>query len=195
MRRAAARDVQYPDVAARDQVWVALLRGINLGRNKRIAMADLRAAYEAAGCGEVRTYIVSGNVVFTSDTGVRRRAVLAKRLEAAVEDTCGVAAWVALRTAAEIAAVVDADPFGGDTSSTYVTFLQAKPSAAAVRRLEALDVEPDLVAVVGTEVYVRYPNGLANGRLTGALLDKTLGMQGTNRNWRTVTRLAEMARA
>jgi uncharacterized protein (DUF1697 family) len=195
MRRAAARDVQYPDVAARDQVWVALLRGINLGRNKRIAMADLRAAYEAAGCGEVRTYIVSGNVVFTSDTGVRRRAVLAKRLEAAVEDTCGVAAWVALRTAAEIAAVVDAHPFGGDTSSTYVTFLQAKPSAAAVRRLEALDVEPDLVAVVGTEVYVRYPNGLANGRLTGALLDKTLGMQGTNRNWRTVTRLAEMARA
>ena len=194
MRRPDACGVQYPGVAARDQVWVALLRGINLGRNRRIAMADLRAAYEGAGCGDVRTYIASGNVVFTCETGVRGRGELAKRLEAAVEEACGVAAWVALRTAAEIAAVVDAHPFD-DASSTYVTFLQAKPPAAAVKRLEALDVEPDLVAVKGAEVYVRYANGLANGRLTGALLDKTLGVQGTNRNWRTVTRLAEMARA
>jgi len=181
-------------VAKRDHVWVALLRGINLGRNKRIAMADLRAAYEAAGCGDVRTYIASGNVVFTSSTGVRGRKALAKRLETAVEEATGVSSRVALRTDAELAAVVEAHPFGDDTSSTYVTFLLDRPTAAAVRRLEALDVEPDLVAVEGTEVYVRYPTGLANGRLTGALLDRTLAVQGTNRNWRTVARLAELAR-
>src|SRR4051794_37764969 len=157
-------------------------------------MADLRAAYERVGCRDVRTYIASGNVVFTSDTGVRGRSALAKKLEAAVEEACGVTAWVALRTAAELAAAVDAHPFGDDTSVTYVTFLRERPDAAALRRLAALDREPDLVAVADSEVYVRYPNGVANGRLTGALLDKTLQVPGTNRNWRTVTRLVEMTR-
>ena len=195
MRRSEACCGQYPGVPKRDQDWVALLRGINLARNKRIAMADLRAAYEAAGCGDVRTYIASGNVVFTSETGARGRAALAQKLEEAVEEACGVSAWVALRTAAELAAVVGRHPFGDDTSSTYVTFLREKPSDAGVRLLESLDVEPDLVAVDGTEVYVRYPNGLANARIGGALLDRTLGVQGTNRNWRTVARLAEMARS
>jgi uncharacterized protein (DUF1697 family) len=73
-----------------------------------------------------------------------------------------------------------------------VTFLAAKPTAAAVRRLRALDIAPDEVKVVGRDVYLRYPDGLQGSRLTGALLERELGVAGTNRNWRTVARLVEM---
>jgi uncharacterized protein (DUF1697 family) len=173
--------------------WVALLRGINLGAHKRVAMADLRHVYEESGCVAVRTVIASGNVVFEHESADRKR--LAAQLEQAVADELGVSSMVVLRSFGEIRKVVQSHPFGDDTSQTYVTFLPEKPSAGAVRRLRALDVEPDELQVAGREVFIRYPNGLANARISGSLLDKTLGVPGTNRNWRTVTKLADLTQS
>jgi uncharacterized protein (DUF1697 family) len=172
---------------------VALLRGINLGPHKRIAMADLRRVYADAGCDSVRTVIASGNVLFEHASGDRRQ--LAALLERAVESELGVSAPVVLRSFAELGKLVQAHPFGDDTSQTYVTFLPKKPAAAAVRALRELDVAPEEVAVVGSDVFVRYPNGVRNARVSVTLLDRTLGIRGTNRNWRTVTKLAELATA
>jgi uncharacterized protein (DUF1697 family) len=171
--------------------WVALLRGINVGGNNPVPMAELRARCESLDLTEVRSYIASGNVLFLSDE--KDRTALSKRLEQAIDETFGVPATVVLRTFAEIAKVAAARPFGDDTSQAYVAFLAAEPSKKAIEELRSLDVEPDRFEVGDTEIFLHYPNGVQGSRLTGALLERRLGIAATARNWRTVTRLAELA--
>src|SRR5687767_13494613 len=96
-------------------------------------MAVLRTAFEAAGCTDVQTYIQSGNVLFR--TGRTDAARLRRRLERTVEQQCGVQSTVVLRTWNELRKITGGHPFGSDTSKSAVTFLVARPSAAAVRRL------------------------------------------------------------
>jgi uncharacterized protein (DUF1697 family) len=169
--------------------WVALLRGINLGPRNKVPMAELRRVFEEAGCEGVQTYIQSGNVVFTKSAPDRAE------LERAVADAFGVSSAIVLRTADQLAKVTASHPFGRDTSKSSVTFLAEKPKAAAVRRLQELDIGTDRVEVIGSDVFLHYPNGVQGARLTGALLEKTIGVAGTNRNWRTVAKLAELAQA
>jgi uncharacterized protein (DUF1697 family) len=169
--------------------WVALLRGINLGSRNKVPMAELRRVFEEAGCEGVQTYIQSGNVVFTKSAPDRAE------LERAVADAFGVASAIVLRTADQLATVTASHPFGPDTSKSSITFLAEKPRAAAVRRLQELDIGADRVEVIGSDVFLHYPNGVQGARLTGALLEKTIGVAGTNRNWRTVAKLAELAQA
>jgi len=153
-------------------------------------MAELREVLAAEGCEEVRTYIASGNAVFRSDA---KRGALAERLERAVLRTFGVDTPVMLRTPEEMAAVVERHPFGDDTSHTQVAFLAAKPSAARVRAAGALEIGSDRVTVIGAEAYWHAPGGVGRSPLTGARLERELGVPATVRNWRTVTKLAEMA--
>ncbi len=175
------------------QGWVALLRAVNLGARNKVPMARLREVLEDAGCDSVATYIQSGNVVLEYGRKSDRTA-LTKKLERAIESEFGVAAAVVLRTFAEIEKLAGSHPFGRDTSQTFVTFLAAKPATSAVRDLAKLDVAPDRFEVAGSDVFLQYPNGVQGSRLTAAWLEKTLGVPGTVRNWRTVARLAEMAK-
>ena len=174
-----------------DPGWVALLRAVNVGGRNVVPMAALRGALEEAGCSSVATYIQSGNVVFRRKG--KSRDALAEELAALVRQTFGVPAAVVLRTFAEIRKLAAAEPFGGDVEHTHVAFLAAKPERKAVAALESLDIAPEGVEVVGSDVFLHYPNGLGRAKLTGALLERRLGVPGTVRNWRTVTRLAEMA--
>ena len=173
--------------------WVALLRAINLGARNRVPMAELRAVFESEGCADVQTYVQSGNVVFRNQAS--SAAALQRRLERAVATAFDVDTTVVLRTWAELRRVAGAHPFGDDTSRSYVTFLAEKPGAAAVRRLQKLDVAPDRVKVVGRDVFVNYPRGVQGARVSNAVLERELGVAGTNRNWRTVARLAELTEA
>jgi uncharacterized protein (DUF1697 family) len=164
---------------------VALLRAVNVGGRSKVPMAELRALFEELGHTDVQTYIASGNVVFSGKPD-------AKRLEHAIADRFGVETTVILRTAKQLQAVLDAHPFGEDTSQTYVTFLAEKPSAAAAKAVHALDVTPDEARVIGKELYLRYPNGLGRSKTPGRV-DRALKIAGTNRNWRTVAKLVELA--
>ncbi len=164
--------------------WVALLRGINVGGRNIVPMAELRQLFEAAGCRDVSSYIASGNVLFTHDAPDRAA------LEAAVEQTFGVASPIVLRTDEELARIVAGHPFGADTSETHVAFLGGAPGA-----LGSVDVAPDRFEVDGNNVYLQYPNGVRGSKLTGALLERRLGVTATIRNWRTVTRLAKLAKS
>jgi len=176
-----------------EHVWVALLRAVNLGSRNRVPMAELRDVLADAGCGSVATYIQSGNAVFTSPRS--DRDALARELELAIRAAFDVETVVILRTEAELARTVRSHPFGPDTTHSHVTFLAAEPPREAVRRLEALDVAPDEVRVAGADVHLRLPGGQQGARMTPARLERELGVPGTNRNWRTVVRLAEMASA
>jgi uncharacterized protein (DUF1697 family) len=102
-----------------------------------------------------------------------------------------------VRTADALAKIVTANPFariGADARSLHVAFLKRAPSAAAIRALEARELGDDDYAVKGTEIYLRFPHGVAGSRMSTPVFEKTLGTAGTVRTWKVVTRLAELAR-
>ncbi|HZT84935.1 MAG TPA: DUF1697 domain-containing protein [Gaiellaceae bacterium] len=170
--------------------WVALLRAVNLGARNKVPMAELRKRLEAAGYDGVRTYIASGNVILD---GPSSKAALAAELERLVAEAFGVATTAILRKPRELAATLEAHPFGKDTSETYVAFLAARPAKAAVAHLEEAAGGSGRVALVGSEVYLRLPRGVHSSGLSVARVESLLRVPATLRNWRTVAALAELA--
>jgi uncharacterized protein (DUF1697 family) len=181
----------------RDGVHVALLRGINVGGNNSLPMDVLVTMFGDTGCREVQTYIQSGNVVFRASAALASRVPSA--IAKAVERRFGFRAPIVMRTAAELAAVVQGNPFvracaGVDEKALHVMFLADRPSAG---RLAALDPDRspgDAFEVHGRETYLLCPNGVARTKLTNDYFDTTLATTSTMRNWRTVLKLVEMTR-
>jgi uncharacterized protein (DUF1697 family) len=170
--------------------YVALLRGINVGRHRRIGMADLRRALEALGYEGVRTLGQSGNVVLDAPS----EAAVARD----VAKAAGMDLEVVVRTPRQLAAVVDRDPFGdvADDPRLYlVHFLSGKPSAAAVKALRDADVGEERFTAHGRELYTWHPGGQQRSPLAKLVAGADLGVTVTNRNWNTVTKLLELARA
>lgn len=172
---------------------VALLRGINVGGKNMLPMKELAAIFTKAGCRDVSTYIQSGNVVFTADAKVI--AGLAQTVAKQVEARFGLRVPVVLRTAAELEAVVRANPFlkaGSEPEMLHVSFLADLPSAPIIAGLDINRSAPDAFAVVGRQIYMLLPNGVARTKLTNAYFDSKLKTVSTMRNWRTVLKLAEL---
>ncbi len=174
--------------------YVALLRGINLGSRNKIAMPALRGVFEGLGHEDVKTYIQSGNVVFTADAKDPTR--LAAEIEERVRGDLGVTASVLLRTGDELDAVVAANPFVGrkaDASKLHVTFLTVAPAKDQVAELGRPPGEAAEMSLVGREVFLYCPEGYGCTKLNNAFIEKRLGVAATTRNWKTVTTLAAMA--
>jgi uncharacterized protein (DUF1697 family) len=172
--------------------YVVLLRAINVGKARRVAMPRLREILTDAGHGNVGTHLNSGNVLLDSPLG---EAELANDLSNAIEKEFGFAVPVVLRTGEELAAVVAHDPFGStatDPARYSVTFLPERPSADLVGALPATE-GPGEYLVDGRELYLWLPDGMANSPMALWKWDRLLGTAGTNRNWNTVRRLAELA--
>jgi uncharacterized protein (DUF1697 family) len=170
--------------------YVALLRGINVGGNRKIRMADLRDVFTEAGCGDVATYIQSGNVVFTHDASDEQQ--LARKLERQIEAATGFAVPVMLRTDRELQAVLAANPFGDlEHTKLHIVFLATKPTARDAKAFDASRFAPEDYRVVGREVFLNLPDGIGRAKLPPAL---PLIRGGTARNWRTVQTLADMTR-
>jgi uncharacterized protein (DUF1697 family) len=175
---------------------VALLRSINVGGKNKLAMDDLAALFREAGCDDVRTFIQSGNVLLRASPRVA--AGLAADATARIRGVLGFEVPVVLRTTAELAAVPSRCPFlgdGADTEQLHVMFLADRPDARAVASLDPDRSPADEAVVVDREVYLRLPNGMGRTKLTSAYFDARLGTLGTARNWRTVTKLIELATA
>lgn len=170
--------------------YVALLRSVNVAGHGTVAMADLRAAFHAAGYPDATTYIQSGNVVFT---GPARLA--AATVERAVGAALGAGVTVVLRTARQLQAVVDGNPFAGaEPARIHVAFFPRAVPAAAVRALDAARFAPEEAAFAGADCYLHLPDGMGRAKLP-AWLARRLDLPFTARNWNTVTRLAGLARA
>jgi len=173
---------------------VALLRGINVGGKNKLPMAVLASLFEKAGCTGVRTYIQSGNVVFKAAAGVERK--IAAAVSKAIQAKCGMTVPVVVRTGAQLAAAVKANPFlkkGVKVETLHVMFLADPPAAAQVAGLDSNRSPGDAFIVRGGEIYLHLPNGAARTKLTNAYFDAKLKTVSTMRNWRTVLTLAEMA--
>jgi uncharacterized protein (DUF1697 family) len=164
--------------------YVALLRGVNLGK-RQLKMDDLRRVAGDLGLEGAKTYIASGNLLFRSS---KSEAALKKLLEAAIAEHMGAEVGVMIRTASEMAAVSDANPFGDKASNfTVAFFLDEAPPKDAADAAKNLDGE--LIALGKREIYVHYPRGQGQSRL--AIL---AARDGTARNMNTVAKLAELAK-
>jgi uncharacterized protein (DUF1697 family) len=169
--------------------YIALLRGINLGGKRRVAMADLRAWLGELGYADVRTLLQSGNAVFRSG---KRAATVQRELEGKLAERAGFTVDCVVLTADELRAVVEADPLGSvaDNGSRYhVSFLRAAPPATDFAPDE---FAPELFHVGKREIYFWTPAGSINSKVLAAFPVKK-GEVATMRNWNTVTKLLAMA--
>jgi len=165
---------------------IALLRGVNVGGNKMIAMSDLRERAERLGLRDARTLLQSGNLMFRSN---KSPAQLEKLLEKELESTA-----VFVRTPEEWAAVIAANPFPKeakrDPGHLIVLFLK---EACDAKTLQPAIVGREVARGNGREIYIVYPDGQGTSKLTNAVIEKKLGTRGTARNWNTVMKLASLA--
>jgi uncharacterized protein (DUF1697 family) len=177
------------------ETWLALLRGINVGGKNKLPMKDLTAIFVAARCTEVRSYIQSGNIIFQASPAASAR--LPGVISASIASRFGYKVPVVLRTLEQIAKVLADNPFleaGAAEDELHVMFLADTP---ALERVAALDPDrspPDTFEVLGQEIYLRLPNGVADSKLTNVYFDSKLATVGTARNWRTVNKLFELMR-
>ncbi len=177
-------------------VFVALLRAVNVG-GRTLPMADLRGLCETLGFEDVRTFIQSGNVVLRSPVHDRRR--VREQIEAAIEDRFGFKSEVMIRTAEDLRRLIARNPFPdvaeAEPTRLVVAFLTAPAADDAPARLEAVYKGPERARFVGEDIYVHFPNGQGESKLTPAVLQKASGVPGTARNWNTVGMLLAMAEA
>ncbi|MGH7585515.1 MAG: DUF1697 domain-containing protein [Gemmatimonadales bacterium] len=169
--------------------WVALLRGINVGRAKRVAMADLRVVIEELGFGEVRTLLNSGNVVFTAPGSGRGNP--AARIEKAVAEKLGVSSRVTALTAEDLGTIVSENPLGGvadNPSRLMVTIAMDAADLAQLQPVVRKAWAPEVLAVGSRAAYLWVPDGIADS-LAFAAVAKILGDGATTRNWATILKL------
>ena len=177
------------------QCYVALLRGINVGRAKRVAMADLRQIVEGLGYANVRSLLNSGNVVFHADATAAAAAAAA--IEEALVLKLGVASRVIVLDSDELAAIVAANPLldVADNHSRLMVFVLGDPAQRA--RLEALaeqDWGCEQLALGERAAYIWCPEGVLDSAPALAL-GKQLGDGTTSRNWNTLMKLHAMCSA
>jgi uncharacterized protein (DUF1697 family) len=174
---------------------VALLRGVNVGGNQMVAMADLRAMFGRLGLGEARSLLQSGNIVFESEG--RTTAQLEAMLEAEAMKRFKLPAPFFVRTAREWEAAVAANPFPAaaksDPGHLVVLFLKKAPVPAVIQSLQAAIVGREQVQAAGRQAYIIYSDGIGRSRLTPGIIEAKLGQRGTGRNWNTVLKLAALA--
>jgi uncharacterized protein (DUF1697 family) len=175
-------------------IYVAFLRAVNLGRVNRVPMGDLRDALADVGFTDVATHLQSGNVILGS--AKRSPTAVATAVERLVSAEFGVDIDVVARTAGELAKIAAKNPLAPrpkDSAGLHVAFLKARPGAAARRAFNERTFGDDEFVIRDTEVYLRYPHGVAASEMNPALIESGLGTPATVRTWKVVTRLDELA--
>jgi uncharacterized protein (DUF1697 family) len=173
---------------------VALLRGINVGKAKRVPMAELRTLCEKLGYGDVKTLLNSGNVVFSAP---RSDARAAAKIQKEIASQMGVSCRVLVITGDELAEIVSENPFSegeANPSRFLVTVLADAETRARVVALAKQDWGNERLGVGAHAAYVWCPDGILESRIVLAIA-KQLGDAATSRNWATITKLHALTRA
>jgi uncharacterized protein (DUF1697 family) len=174
---------------------VALIRGINVGRAKRVAMADLRALFADLGCQDVRTVLNSGNVVFAAGRGGGQR--LAERVQEEMASRLGVSARVLVVTRSAYLRAVDEYPLAGvapDPARLLVAFCASAGQLGKLQPLARADWRPEAIAVGTVAAYLWCAGGILESPALKAV-GRALGDSMTTRNWATVTRIRDVLTA
>ena len=176
-------------------IYIALIRGINVGGHKAVAMSDLRDLLAGLGFDGPRSLLQSGNLIFRSDA--QTGAGLERLLETEAGKRLGLHADFFIRSAKEWREVVARNPFRKeaerDPGHLVVMFLKSMPKANDVKAVQAAIVGPEIVRADGRHLYIVYPAGIGTSRLMNVLIEKKLAIRGTARNWNTVLKLNALA--
>jgi uncharacterized protein (DUF1697 family) len=175
--------------------YISMLRGINVGGHKKVAMSQLREMLAALGFEQVRTYIQSGNVIFKAAKS--NPADLSVKIEKKILAEFGFPASVITRTPEELCEAIHNSPFVKESrvepAKVFIAFLSHIPKADAIRNLQALATASEQLQHSGWEVYLYYKDGMGRAKLTLNVVEKVLAVTATARNWNTVNKLYDMA--
>ncbi|RTL94918.1 MAG: DUF1697 domain-containing protein [Hyphomicrobiales bacterium] len=179
--------------AKKSTVFVALFSGINVGGNRIVKMAELKAFFESLGFADVATYVQSGNVVFRANNG--DAAALSKEIEAAFEKKWGFNSRMMVRDAGWLERLVKNNPYpeiAGDPTKLHAYALDREPTQEEAQRLADKCTGPERFDIKDDVLYLHAPDGLGKSVFAN-LIPRTLKVPGTARNWRSVLALLEMA--
>lgn len=169
--------------------YVVLLRGVNVGKGKRVAMAEFKRLLEGLECTEVKTLLNSGNAVFSSTA--RSSAKLVTAIAAGLEEAFGITTPVVVKTAAELAAIIRDAPLtppDAEHARFLVAFGRDEPAIQALAPLVPLAQAPERLHITPLAAYLHCPQGLLESRVGEAMLGKA-GRGVTTRNWATVLKI------
>lgn len=180
-------------------VYIALLRGINVGGKNIIKMADLKRAFESIGLCEVKTYIQSGNVLFKSNEGEES---LCNKIENEIEAVFGIPVKIILRTSTELEKIILNCPFSKDevtkaetlseVESLYVALLSHNPLKENIEYIDVYRSESDKYHIEGRDIYLLFHHSIRNSKLANNL--NKLNVSTTVRNWKTLSKLTVLAK-
>ncbi len=178
--------------------YIAILRGINVGGQKKILMADLKNLCENLGFTAVSTYIQSGNIAFSS--AENEANILQKTLEKGIFDKYGFQVPSIILTKQAVTETLENNPFLTENDilidKLHVTFLEELPAENFVEnfieKIKNLDFGADRFIIIGKNVYIYCPESYGNSKLTNSFFETKLKVKATTRNWKTVNVLAEM---
>lgn len=174
-------------------IWVALLRGINVGGKNSLPMAALVTLLAELGAREIKTYIQSGNALFRSDEG--HIPHLSERLSAAIKSRYGFAPQVLILRLADIAKAMAENPFPeavADPGNLHLGFLARPPERPDLAKLEGLRRESERFQLGERVFYLYAPEGVGRSKLA-ANSERALGVVMTDRNWQTVSKIMDLA--
>ena len=177
------------------KIFVALFSGINVGGNRIVKMAELRAFFEDLGFADIASYVQSGNVVFQAKKG--DAASLPTQIEAAFEKKWGFHSRIMVRDLGWFKRLVSENPYpevAGDPTKLHAYALEREPTAEEIARLAEKCIGPESFEVKGDVLYLKAPDGLGKSVFAN-LIPRVLKVPGTARNWRSMLALLEMARA
>lgn len=175
---------------------IAFLRALNMAGHNLVKMKELEGLFSSLGYEDVKTYIQSGNVIF-SDTGKEKKEVIARRLEKAISDRFNLNIEVMVRKVADLKGLAARNPFldEGDFNplKMAVIFLNKKPSGDSVKAMANVSYPPDKFHISGQEIFIYCPNGFGRTKLYTNFFEKKMGIRGTARNWKSVMAILEIA--
>ena len=172
-------------------IHVALFRGINVGGKHILPMQDLRDLLAELGCENVRTYIQSGNAVFSASDD---RISLSARITSTIEERFGFAPQVLLLTVERFVAIASANPYPEAEVTPkflHVWFLTEKAGNPDIDEMNSIKAENERFTLTDDALYLHAPDGVGRSRLA-AKIDRHLGVSTTARNWRTVGKLIDL---
>ena len=170
-----------------------MLRGVNVAGHKRLKMSELAELYTSLGFVNIRTYIQSGNVVFSHTQ--KDESDLAHRIHGAMKTKLGLDVTVFLRTPEDLDRVVKKNPFiDNDHNRMHITFLYARPIRVPRDEIDAVAAEGEKFSILGREVCLFLPNGQGKTKLSNGFFEKIFKVPATTRNWNTVLALLELAK-
>jgi uncharacterized protein (DUF1697 family) len=176
-------------------VFISFLRAVNVGGHNIVKMDALRALYESLGFRNPHTYVNSGNVVFHAKE--RNAALLTKKIQDSIEKKFAFRPAIVLRSAEELRAIIAANPFAKrrdiEPGKFLVTFLAETPAAEALAAALKIKTDPEELRIVGSEVFIYFPNGMGRPKMSWPSIERALKTTGTGRNWNTVNKLLAIA--